>query len=135
MEAGIIHGLYKVPFRGDSLQMGAEACLPLIAYLSLGSLLQLLASNLALGLSLRGPKVHRAGHRRVVARSAAAEFRNHSTQLAVGVTSAPDSIQSNSTTLLCKKSRSANTSLLFAVPIKRILVVALAAASGITMFR
>jgi ABC-2 type transport system permease protein len=52
LEAGIIHGLYEVPFRGDSLLMGAAACLLVIAYLSLGSLLQLLAGNLALGLSL-----------------------------------------------------------------------------------
>ncbi|WP_213772089.1 ABC transporter permease [Bradyrhizobium sp. dw_78] len=52
VEAGIIHGLYQVPFRGDALLMGAAACLLVIAYLSLGSLLQLLAGDLALGLSL-----------------------------------------------------------------------------------
>jgi ABC-2 type transport system permease protein len=52
--AGIIHGLYHVPFRGDSIMMGAAACLLLIAYLSLGALLHLLVRNLALGLSLTG---------------------------------------------------------------------------------
>jgi len=51
-DAGIIHGLYDVPFRGDSVLMGAAACLLVIAYLSLGSLLQLLTRNLALGMSL-----------------------------------------------------------------------------------
>ncbi|WP_426437250.1 ABC transporter permease [Bradyrhizobium genosp. P] len=50
--AGIIHGLYHVPFRGDSIMMGAAVCLLLIAYLSLGALLQLLVRNLATGLSL-----------------------------------------------------------------------------------
>jgi ABC-2 type transport system permease protein len=52
VEAGIIHGLYEVPFRGDSVLMGAAACLLVIAYLSLGSLLQLLVRNLATGMSL-----------------------------------------------------------------------------------
>ena len=52
VDAGIIHGLYGVPFRGDSLLMGAAACLLVIAYLSLGSLLQLLTRELAIGLSL-----------------------------------------------------------------------------------
>jgi ABC-2 type transport system permease protein len=51
-DAGIIHGVYQVPFRGDSVLMGAAACLLVIAYLSLGSLLQLLTRNLALGMSL-----------------------------------------------------------------------------------
>src|SRR5580658_932692 len=50
--AGIIHGLFNIPFRGDSLLMGAAACLLLFAYLSLGSLFQLLTRNLALGMSL-----------------------------------------------------------------------------------
>ena len=49
VDAGIIHGVFAVPFRGDSLLMGAAACLLVIAYLSLGSLLQLLVRNLALG--------------------------------------------------------------------------------------
>jgi ABC-2 type transport system permease protein len=52
VNAGIIHGLFNIPFRGDSLLMGAAACLLLIAYLSLGSLFQLLTRNLALGMSL-----------------------------------------------------------------------------------
>ncbi|MDQ0390883.1 ABC transporter permease [Labrys monachus] len=52
VEAGIIHGFYGAPFRGDSLLMGAAACLLVIAYLSLGSLLQLLTRNLALGMSV-----------------------------------------------------------------------------------
>ena len=52
--AGIVHGVYAVPFRGDSIMMGAAACLLLIAYLALGALLQLLVRKLALGLSLTG---------------------------------------------------------------------------------
>ena len=52
VDAGIIHGLYDVPFRGDSVLMGAAACLLIIAYLSLGSLFQLLTRNLAVGMSL-----------------------------------------------------------------------------------
>jgi ABC-2 type transport system permease protein len=52
LEAGIIHGIYQVPFRGDAVLMGAAACLLVIAYLALGSLLQLLARNLATGISL-----------------------------------------------------------------------------------
>ena len=42
VDAGIIHGVYEVPFRGNSVLMGAAACLLVIAYLSLGSLFQLL---------------------------------------------------------------------------------------------
>jgi ABC-2 type transport system permease protein len=52
LDAGIIHQLYGVPFRGDSVLMGAAACLLIIAYISLGSLLQLLTRELATGLSL-----------------------------------------------------------------------------------
>ncbi len=52
VDAGIIHELYSVPFRGDSVLMGAAACLLVIGYLSLGSLLQLLTRDLAVGLSL-----------------------------------------------------------------------------------
>jgi ABC-2 type transport system permease protein len=52
IDAGIIHGVYEVPFRGDSLLMGAAACLLVIAYLSLGSLLQVLTRELATGMSL-----------------------------------------------------------------------------------
>ncbi len=50
--AAVIHGLYQIPFRGDSVLMGAAACLLLIAYLSVGALFQLVVQNLALGLSL-----------------------------------------------------------------------------------
>ena len=52
VDAGIIHGVYEVSFRGDSVLMGAAACLLVIAYLSLGSLFQLLTRNLALGMSV-----------------------------------------------------------------------------------
>jgi ABC-2 type transport system permease protein len=52
VDAGVIHQLYGIPFRGDSVLMGAAACLLVIAYLSLGSLLQLLTRELATGLSL-----------------------------------------------------------------------------------
>ena len=50
--AVIIHGVYEVPFRGNSVLMGASACLLVIAYLSVGAMFQLLVRNLALGLSL-----------------------------------------------------------------------------------
>lgn len=50
--AVIIHGFYHIPFRGNSILMGAAACLLVIAYLSVGALFQLLVRNLALGLSL-----------------------------------------------------------------------------------
>ena len=49
---GVIHGLYQIPFRGDSIMAGAAACLLIVAYLSLGSLFQLLVKNLATGLTL-----------------------------------------------------------------------------------
>jgi ABC-2 type transport system permease protein len=49
--AVIIHGLYQLPFRGNSVMMGAAACLLVIAYLSVGAFFQLLVRNLALGLS------------------------------------------------------------------------------------
>jgi ABC-2 type transport system permease protein len=52
VDAGIIHGVYGVPFRGDSVLMGAAACLLVIAYLSLGSLLQVLTRELATGMSI-----------------------------------------------------------------------------------
>jgi ABC-2 type transport system permease protein len=51
---GIIHGIFEIPFRGDPVLAGAAACLLIIAYLSLGALLQLLVRNLAFGLSLTG---------------------------------------------------------------------------------
>ncbi len=50
--AVIIHGLYDIPFRGDPVIMGAAACLLVVAYLSVGALFQLLARNMAFGLSL-----------------------------------------------------------------------------------
>ena len=43
---GIIHGIFEIPFRGDPVLIGAGACLLIIAYLSLGALLQLLAKTL-----------------------------------------------------------------------------------------
>jgi ABC-2 type transport system permease protein len=52
VDAGIIHGLFGVTFRGDSLIMGAGAALLVIAYLALGSFFQLLVRNLATGMSL-----------------------------------------------------------------------------------
>ncbi|MEI9923523.1 MAG: hypothetical protein WDN50_08325 [Bradyrhizobium sp.] len=52
VEAGIIHGFFEVPFRGNSPLMGGAASLLIVAYLSLGSLLQLLVGNLPLGMSL-----------------------------------------------------------------------------------
>jgi ABC-2 type transport system permease protein len=48
----IIHGAFALPFRGDALMMIAAAALLILAYQSLGALLQLLVGNLALGLSL-----------------------------------------------------------------------------------
>ncbi|MGB7916391.1 MAG: ABC transporter permease [Rhodomicrobium sp.] len=52
VEAGIIHGLFGVPFRGSAILTGAAACLLIIAYLSVGAMFQLLVRNLAFGLSL-----------------------------------------------------------------------------------
>jgi ABC-2 type transport system permease protein len=52
VEAGIIHGVFAVTFRGNSVIMGAAACLLIIGYLSVGSLFQLLARDLATGMSL-----------------------------------------------------------------------------------
>ncbi|MES0099861.1 ABC transporter permease [Mesorhizobium sp. M0019] len=51
---GIIHGIFEIPFRGDPVLVATGACLLIIAYLSLGALLQLLVRNLAFGLSLTG---------------------------------------------------------------------------------
>lgn len=50
----IIHGGFAIPFRGDALMMLGAACLFVLAYQSLGALLQLLVGNLPLGLSLTG---------------------------------------------------------------------------------
>jgi ABC-2 type transport system permease protein len=52
VEAGIIHGLFQIPFRGSAIMMGAAACVLVIAYLSVGALFPLLVRNLAFGLSL-----------------------------------------------------------------------------------
>jgi ABC-2 type transport system permease protein len=52
VDAGIIHGLFAVTFRGDSLIVGAAACLLVVAYLALGSFFQLLVRDLATGMSL-----------------------------------------------------------------------------------
>ncbi|WP_151118401.1 ABC transporter permease [Hypericibacter adhaerens] len=50
--AVIVHGAHGVPFRGDSMMVAVSACLLLVAYLGLGSLMALLARDLPLGLSL-----------------------------------------------------------------------------------
>jgi ABC-2 type transport system permease protein len=50
----IIEGLYGIPFKGDVAMMVAAALLFIIAYLALGALLQLVARDLATGLSLTG---------------------------------------------------------------------------------
>jgi ABC-2 type transport system permease protein len=49
-----IHGAFEVSFRGDSLLLGVSACLLIWAYLCVGALFQLLARNLAFGLSITG---------------------------------------------------------------------------------
>jgi ABC-2 type transport system permease protein len=54
VEAFTIHGGFEVPFRGDSLIIGAAGCLFIAAYLSVGALFQLLTRNLPFGLSLTG---------------------------------------------------------------------------------
>jgi ABC-2 type transport system permease protein len=50
----IIHQAYRIPFRGDAVMVVAAACLLIAAYLGFGSLLALIARNVALGLSLTG---------------------------------------------------------------------------------
>ena len=50
--AAIIHSVFHVPFRGNSLIMGAAACLLIIGYLAMGALFTLLTRDLALGLSV-----------------------------------------------------------------------------------
>lgn len=52
--AGIMHGLLRIPFRGDALLVAASACLLIVAYLALGALLQLLVKILPFGLVLTG---------------------------------------------------------------------------------
>jgi ABC-2 type transport system permease protein len=50
----VLEGVLQVPFRGNVPLMIAAGCLLIIAYLSLGALLQLLAGDLATGLGLAG---------------------------------------------------------------------------------
>src|SRR5215510_1388488 len=50
----IIHGAFRIPFRGDAVMVVAAACLLIAAYLGFAALLALLARNMALGLSLTG---------------------------------------------------------------------------------
>ncbi len=52
--AYVIHDLFQVPFRGDAALMGVAGCAFVAAYLCVGALFQLLARNLAFGLSLTG---------------------------------------------------------------------------------
>jgi ABC-2 type transport system permease protein len=52
VDAVILHGAYQVPFAGSIVLLGSSSCLMIAAYLSLGALLQLLARNLAFGLTL-----------------------------------------------------------------------------------
>jgi ABC-2 type transport system permease protein len=49
-----IHDAFQIPFRGDSALIGVAGCLFVAAYLFVGTLFQLLARNLAFGLSLTG---------------------------------------------------------------------------------
>ncbi len=53
-EPFVLEGVLQIPFRGDVPLMIAAGCLLIIAYLSLGALLQLLARDLATGLGLAG---------------------------------------------------------------------------------
>ena len=50
----VLHGVFEVSFRGDSVILGIGASLLIWAYLSVGALLQLLVRNLSFGLSLTG---------------------------------------------------------------------------------
>ncbi|SEC79149.1 ABC transporter permease [Bradyrhizobium erythrophlei] len=50
----ILEGVLQIPFKGDVLLMIAAGLLLIIAYLSLGALLQLLVGDLATGLGLAG---------------------------------------------------------------------------------
>ncbi|WP_158809103.1 ABC transporter permease [Beijerinckia sp. L45] len=52
VEAAVISHVEHIPFRGDSVLLGAAACMLIIAYLALGALFQLLTRNLATGLSV-----------------------------------------------------------------------------------
>ncbi|KIU44054.1 MULTISPECIES: ABC transporter permease [Bradyrhizobium] len=50
----VLEGVLQIPFKGDALLMIAAGSLLIIAYLSLGALLQLLVRDLATGLGLAG---------------------------------------------------------------------------------
>jgi len=52
--AGIMHGVFRIPFRGDALIVGAGAILLIAAYLSMGAFFVLLVRNLPVGLTLTG---------------------------------------------------------------------------------
>jgi ABC-2 type transport system permease protein len=54
VEPLFLEGVLQIPFRGDLPLMAAAASLLIIAYLSVGALLQLLAGDLATGLGLAG---------------------------------------------------------------------------------
>jgi ABC-2 type transport system permease protein len=53
-EVLVLEGVLQIPFKGDVLLLVAAASLLIIAHLSLGALLQLLAGDLATGLGLAG---------------------------------------------------------------------------------
>jgi ABC-2 type transport system permease protein len=53
-EVLFLEGVLQIPFRGDVPLMVAAGALLIIAYLSLGALLQLLVGDLATGLGLAG---------------------------------------------------------------------------------
>ncbi|WP_338691334.1 ABC transporter permease [Bradyrhizobium sp. 26S5] len=50
----VLEGVLQIPFKGDALLMIAAASILIIAYLSVGALLQLLVGDLATGLGLAG---------------------------------------------------------------------------------
>src|SRR5581483_1203448 len=53
-ETFFLEGVLKIPFKGDVALLVASGCLLIIAYLSIGALLQLLVGDLATGLGLAG---------------------------------------------------------------------------------
>jgi ABC-2 type transport system permease protein len=53
-EPFVLEGVLEIPFKGDVPLLIAAGCLLIIAYLSLGALLQLLVGDLATGLGLAG---------------------------------------------------------------------------------
>ena len=53
-EVLVLEGVLQIPFKGDVLLLVAAASLLIVAHLSLGALLQLLAGDLATGLGLAG---------------------------------------------------------------------------------